>query len=82
MSEHINYRDFITANLAICHGQPCFKETRIMVYLVLEQLETGESVDQILQAYPSLTPEHIQAALHLAAETLQSSHSLPSSHAA
>jgi uncharacterized protein (DUF433 family) len=31
----------IVADPAICHGQPTFKGTRIMVWIVLEQLEEG-----------------------------------------
>ena len=66
----------------ICHGQPCFRGTRIVVYLVLELLEAGESTQQIRQAYPSLTPEHIQAALHYAAELIKTGERPPLAHAA
>ena len=63
---------YITTNPDICHGQPCFKGTRIMVYLVLELLEAGESQEQIIRSYPSLTKFHIKAALHFAAEMIKS----------
>ena len=33
--------DRITVDLNVCHGQPCIRGTRIMVYLVLELLEAG-----------------------------------------
>ena len=48
-------------------GKPCLKGTRIPVYLVLEKLGAGESVEQILEAYPQLTRDHINAALKYAA---------------
>jgi uncharacterized protein (DUF433 family) len=48
-------------------GKPCLKGTRIPVYLVLEKLGAGESVDEILAAYPQLTKDHIIAALQYAA---------------
>ncbi len=37
----------IVADSKICGGQPTFKGTRIMVWLVLEQLEEGLSWDEI-----------------------------------
>ena len=62
---------YISMNPEICHGKPCFRGTRIMVYLVLEMLEEGASVKEIREAYPDLTPEHIKAALHYAARVLE-----------
>lgn len=55
----------------ICHGKPCFKGTRIMVYIVLEMLEAGASYQEICDAYPGLTPKHIKAALEYAARVLE-----------
>jgi uncharacterized protein (DUF433 family) len=31
----------ISVDPNICHGQPCIKGTRVMVYLILELLESG-----------------------------------------
>lgn len=69
--------DYISVDRDVCHGKPCFKGTRIMVASVLELLEVGQSVDQIVEAYPGLTPKHIQAALHLASQLLESEQVLP-----
>jgi len=44
---------------------------------VLELLEAGQSAQQILEAYPTLTLQHIQAALHLASELLENEQYLP-----
>lgn len=73
----INYKDYISIDPQICHGQPCFRGTRILVYLILEALEAGETPEQILASYPTLTREHIQAALHLAAEIIKSEEFFP-----
>ncbi|MBI2628971.1 DUF433 domain-containing protein [Candidatus Pacearchaeota archaeon] len=62
----IDINDYIIVDSEICHGKPVFKGTRIMVYLVLEMLEEGASINDIFEAYPSLTKEHIKAALDLA----------------
>lgn len=45
----------------ICHGKPTFKGTRVMVWQVLEMLEAGVSVKEIIEAYPSLSPKAIKA---------------------
>jgi len=38
---------YIVADLAICHGKPTFKGTRIMVWQVLEDVAEGRSWDFI-----------------------------------
>ena len=63
-----NLLDRISINPKICHGQPCVKGTRIMVWLVVQYLANEDSVEDILAAYPSLTREDIQACLAYAAE--------------
>ena len=67
----IDFHKYISVDPKVCHGQPCFKGTRIMVYLVLEMLEAGETSQDIIKAYPQLTKEHIQAALHFVAEMIK-----------
>jgi len=60
--------DRITVDPAVCHGKPCIKGTRIMVWQVVQFLANGDSVDDILAAYPGLTREDVQACLLFAAE--------------
>ncbi len=59
----------ITVDPNICHGQPCVKGTRIMVWLILNFLANGDTIDEVLSAYPSLSREDVQACLAYAAET-------------
>jgi len=61
--------DRIAVDPDVCHGQPCVKGTRIMVWLVLDYLANGDSVEDILAAYPALTRDDIRACLAYAAET-------------
>lgn len=44
------------------YGKPCFKGTRIPVELILEKIALGRPIDEILEGYPKLTRESIQAA--------------------
>ena len=62
---------YISVDPEICHGKPCFRGTRIMVYLVLHMLEAGMAYEEIKKAYPRLTRRHIKAALHYAGRVLE-----------
>lgn len=71
----MSIKNYITTDPQICHGKPCFKDTRIMVYLVLEMLADGETPQEIINnAYPRLTKKHIEAALHYAAQMAKAGH--------
>lgn len=58
--------DRITTNPAVCHGKPVIKGTRVMVGTILGALGAGDSVEQVLADYPTLTREDVQAALTFA----------------
>ena len=63
----IEINDYIVADTEICHGKPTFKGTRVMVWQVLEMLEDGAPIKEILNAFlVPLTKQHIKAALHYA----------------
>jgi len=64
----MNWRERITANPLVCHGKACIKGTRIMVSVILDNLASDTSEEEILKSYPSLTPEDIKAAIAYAAE--------------
>jgi len=61
--------DRISVNPNVCHGQPCIKGTRIMVWLVLEYLANGDTIEDVLRAYPQLAKQDILACLAYAAES-------------
>ncbi|HEY4481912.1 MAG TPA: DUF433 domain-containing protein [Candidatus Brocadiaceae bacterium] len=64
----MNWKEYITVDPDICHGKACIKGTRIMVSVVLDNLAAGLTSDEILQSYPSLARESVQAAIAYAAE--------------
>ena len=67
----IDINDFIIADPDICHGKLTFKGSRIMVWQVLEMLAHGETIEEILEDFPSLTQQHIKAALEYVTQIVQ-----------
>jgi uncharacterized protein (DUF433 family) len=49
----------------------CIKGTRIPVSVIVGSLADGDTVAVLRDAYPSLTPEDMQAALKYAAEVMR-----------
>jgi uncharacterized protein (DUF433 family) len=58
---------YISINPEIRFGKPCIKGTRIAVEDILQWLASDMTQEEILQDYPSLTKEHILAAIAFAA---------------
>ncbi|MDH7577547.1 MAG: DUF433 domain-containing protein [Bacillota bacterium] len=56
----------IVVDPQILCGKPVIKGTRIPVYLILDLLAAGYSIERILEAYPSLNRDDIVAALAFA----------------
>jgi len=48
---------------AICNGRPVVKGTRITVQTILEFLGAGDSIEDILEEYPSLSREDVLASI-------------------
>ena len=64
----MNWKDRISVDPDVCHGQACIEGTRIMVSVVLDNLAANMSEDMILNSYPTLHKEDIKAAVAYAAE--------------
>ncbi|OGI38634.1 MAG: hypothetical protein A2V91_04705 [Candidatus Muproteobacteria bacterium RBG_16_64_10] len=58
----------VTVDPAVCTGKPCIRGTRIYIAAILDALAEGLTPDQIIDHYPSLTPDDIKAAVAYAAE--------------
>jgi uncharacterized protein (DUF433 family) len=59
-----NYQDRIVVDPRILVGKPVIKGTRIPVSLILNLLSHGYDFARIKEAYPVLSDEDIQAAIH------------------
>jgi uncharacterized protein (DUF433 family) len=72
-----DWRNHLTSDPAICHGQLSAAGTRVFVTNILDSLAEGASRDEILASYPSLRPEHIDAAMAYAADLAREESLLP-----
>ena len=54
----------------VCNGKPSIRGKRITVQTILEFLSAGDSEEEILSQYPSLTSEDIKACIRFAAQLM------------
>jgi uncharacterized protein (DUF433 family) len=67
-----SYAAMIAVNPLVHFGQPCVAGTRITVANVLELIEAGVSISEIInEYYPDLTEEQIKACVRYAIEVIQ-----------
>jgi uncharacterized protein (DUF433 family) len=62
--------DRIEINPKVMMGKPVIRGTRLTVELILRKLSEGANEKELLEAYPRLSREDIQAAIRFAADTL------------
>ena len=62
--------DRIEINPKVMLGKPVIRGTRIPIELILRKLSEGAREADLLDAYPRLTREDIQAAIGYAADTV------------
>ena len=62
--------DRITIKPDVCNGKPTVRGMRITVETVLQYLSAGDSMETILEAYPFLEKEDIQACIAFALKNL------------
>ncbi len=59
--------DRIEINPKVMVGKPVIRGTRITIELILRKISAWENIVSLLNAYPRLTREDIQAAIEYAA---------------
>jgi uncharacterized protein (DUF433 family) len=67
----IDWRKYIESDPKKLYGKPVIKGTRIPVDLILEKLSEGETMNDLLQAYPRINNESIFAVLAFAAYSVK-----------
>jgi len=53
----------ISADPRVMSGAPVFRGTRVLVQTLIEHLEAGDSIDDFLEGFPSVTREQVIAFL-------------------
>ena len=53
----------VSADPGIMSGAPVFRGTRVLVQTLIEHLEAGDSIDDFLEGFPSVTREQVIAFL-------------------
>ena len=70
-SEKVSYLNGnITIDSNLCNGKPTIRGQRIIVQTILEFLSVGESQEEILKQYPTLTEKDIQTCLAIAKKAI------------
>ncbi|MDP9120175.1 MAG: DUF433 domain-containing protein [Acidobacteriota bacterium] len=72
-----DWRRHLLSDPRVCGGSLCARGTRVLVTNILDSLAEGASREDILRSYPTLSPEHIGAALAYAAELAHEESLLP-----
>jgi uncharacterized protein (DUF433 family) len=60
----------IVVDPEICNGRPVVRGTRITAQTVLEFLAAGDSVEDVIEEYPTLTRADVQACMNYAARVM------------
>ena len=64
----MDWHEYISVDPNICHGQACIAGTRVMVTVILDNLASGLTAEEIAESYPSVSVDAVKAVLHYAAE--------------
>ncbi|MEA1863729.1 MAG: DUF433 domain-containing protein [Euryarchaeota archaeon] len=57
----------ISIDPEVCHGQACIRGTRIPVHQIIRMLAGGDTIEELLEEYPSLKRDDILTCLGYAA---------------
>lgn len=66
-----SYQERIVRDRGTCGGEPIFRGTRVTLRTVLASLAAGDSAEDILADFPSLTAEDVRAAIAFAAASAE-----------
>ncbi len=72
-----DWRDHLVSKPTVCGGELCARGTRIPVTVILDNIAEGSTREEILRSYPSVRPEHLDAALLYAADLAHKEQMIP-----
>lgn len=56
----------ISVDPQVCHDQACIKGTRIPVHQIVKMLANGDTIEDLLREYPTVTREDVLSCLEYA----------------
>lgn len=73
----MTWEQYIHAEPKVAAGKPVVRGTRLAVDFLLDLFAAGWTQEEVLKAYPQLTPEALRAVFAFAAETLHEERVFP-----
>ena len=67
----MEFQDRLVQDPNICGGEPVIRGTRVTLRTVLASLAEGASIEEILQDFPTLTRDDVQAVIVFAAASAE-----------
>ena len=71
------WTELIVRDPRVCGGQAVIKGTRVILRTLLASLADGDSVEEILKDFPSLTPDDMRAVIAFAAASAEEDPPVP-----
>lgn len=69
--KHFFTNDFIARDPQICGGQAVIRGTRVTLRSVLASLAEGDSMEEIIQAFPTLNEDAVRSVIAFAAASAE-----------
>ena len=73
----IDLSNLIVRDPGLCGGEPVFRGTRVTLRTILASLADGDSIEQILRSFPTLTEPQLKATIAFAATCAKEDLPLP-----
>jgi len=67
----MDWKDFIHSDPQIMAGKPVVKGTRISIDFILRLFAAGWTAEQVVESYPTITPDAIKAIFAFSAECME-----------
>lgn len=68
----LHANEIISVNPEILGSQPVFKGTRVTIETLFDYLESGETLDEFIDDFPSVTKDQAMAVIEIASKLLSS----------
>jgi uncharacterized protein (DUF433 family) len=77
----MDYESYITRDAGVCGGEPVVKGTRVTIRTILASLAEGDTIQDILTDFPTLTDKDVRAVIAFAAAAAEDDLPIPAAPA-